>query len=1013
MPSRSNNDAEKFSWGRTARSPLVRQILLGLVGVALVELIFICCIGYCLFQSADAAEREFQLLQASSRLVNVLRAGRELWAQATRLRRNVVPSEYEAYRREYAQLLAQVDLVSTALQRAQVDADIVGDARRSLNELDVQTETIYRRKMLGELGEVDYQAWKIPSMSSLEQSVKLVVRVHEIIREHTQEIGHFERMVLLILILSVLINLIIVAFGYRAIRSRITQPIANLASNCDRILEGEVIQPGDTLAMNEITSLERAFRMMSMDLSENTKRRKNFQNLFRDVLMTGLLRIDNDLSTALQCPLPEHRSILEKNVERCKKGLAPLIAMLDWLSESLASEKEEDLRIVCKPVEIQSIIDQSILAVESLAREKEVILIQQIGQFNTTVDEQLIRRVLINLLSNAIKFSPQKGEIEVTVDEQGDWWQMSIRDHGKGIPEEAKSRLFTRFGTLHKASEQPRDGTGLGLVICKQIVEAHGGKIWCDSVVGSGTTFSTRVPKEARATSSSSPNTAATAPTDTRTGIGKNRRHIAHYYSILLLLLVVVQTGIIALLNHELGQIHKQTAKFSAQKEGLIAAQDTLSKLIQDRYNVIDACKYGDIATAKQIIKRIDPAIGRIRASLSYADSTAESIVEHMAVSEKELITLAEALPKNPERLSKLQQAALFQPAKTIYDNLADDCFTLMNIQQSALESSFAITTRLRIQVAAIIVLTLLFDLTIFTLAVKRTLTLIGRTEQLSDQVRAFGEGTAPQRTDAASHDELSLLEERFCESASQLQMIEDRRQTLMAVVNHDLRTPVTSMLLTLEMTVAGVPERSPPQLMQNLRAAEKELESVFNKINDFLLIERLSRSSYQPEFEQLALDEIFAGVASLMSARGLIDSSRIVSDAEDLDLDWIVMGDRRLLESMFFHLLRNACDYSEPGSTVTVNWSRSDDGRIRIAVQNQGQRINSKLLPQMFERYRSIDGAAMTGIGLPMLAQVTKVHHGDVQLASNTLAACTCEVFLPSALSAPTIEPKPLTQNT
>ena len=69
------------------------------------------------------------------------------------------------------------------------------------------------------------------------------------------------------------------AFGYRAIRSRITQPIVNLASNCNRILEGEVIESGDTQAMNEITSLERAFRMMSIDLSENTKRRKNFQNL--------------------------------------------------------------------------------------------------------------------------------------------------------------------------------------------------------------------------------------------------------------------------------------------------------------------------------------------------------------------------------------------------------------------------------------------------------------------------------------------------------------------------------------------------------------------------------------------------------------------------------------------------------------------------------------------------------------------------------------------------------------
>ncbi|HEY9719671.1 MAG TPA: HAMP domain-containing sensor histidine kinase, partial [Trichormus sp.] len=777
-PARSDTHFENHSWNRAARSPLARQILLGLGGVALIEFACICCIGYCLFQSAAAAEREFNLLQSSSQLVNVLKDGRELWAQATRLRRNVIPSEYEAYRKEYAQLLAQVDLVSAALQKAQVDADIVTDARNTLRELDVQTETIYRRKMHGVGGDVDYQSWKIPSMTSLEQSVKLVDRVHEIIRQHSQDAGQFEQTVWLILVCSAAANLMIVVYGYRAIRSRLTLPIVNLASNCDRILQGEVIPPTNTQAINEITGLERTFRLMSIDLSENTKRRKNFQNLFRDVLMAGLVRIDNSLSTALQNPPAEVRSLVEKSVERCKKSLSPLIAMLDSLSQSLASETEEDLRIVLKPAQLRAIVEQSILAVESLANEKAVIVTQQTAAFTATLDEHLIRRILINLLSNAIKFSAPKGEIEISVQEDDAWWQMSVRDHGRGIPEQAKDRLFTRFCTLHKASDQPRDGTGLGLVICKQIVEAHGGTIWCDSVVGSGTTFSIRVPKEVHPEPAKSSSPIENAQPEIRTGTDKTRHHIAHYFTALLLALVGVQAGIMTVLNLQFNEIHKQAARFSAQKDGLIASQNTLSKLLQDRYDVIEACMSGDITAASQIIRALEPAIDRIKASLGPEDSQADSIVQSMASSVKGLSWLAEGLPKKPEQQSKLQLAKFFQPAKTIYDQLEENCFTLMNVQQSKLESSFALTAQLRNQIAAVIALTLLCDLSIFALAARRTLTLIDRTKHLADKAQAFTEGTTPEPSDASAGDELSLLEERFCRSANQLQAIEDRRQS-------------------------------------------------------------------------------------------------------------------------------------------------------------------------------------------------------------------------------------------
>lgn len=1003
MPSStSTSDSNRFSWRETARSPLVRQILLGLIGVGVIELLLVACVGYCLFQSASAAEREFDLLQASSRLVNVLKAGRQLWAQATSVRHHRLATEYEAYRHDYSRVIAEVDQVSSALRKAHVDTDIVAEARNSLNELDAQTETIYRRRMLGDQSDVDYHKWKIPSMTSLEQSIKVVGKVHELILQPRHAV-HFERAVWLIVLISLFVNALIALFGYRIIRSRITKPIVDLAVKCDRILQGEVIEASANRAMNEISGLERAFRLMSVDLAENAKRRSNFQNLFRDVLMNGLQSIDESLSKALRYINPDEQNLIGRNVQRCKGSLSPLIVMLESLSESLSSDREDDLRLVCKDVEIRSLVDQCVVAVESLAKEKEIVFSQHVGELKADFDEHLIRRVIINLLSNAIKFSPHGGEIEISVANGSDRWQLSIRDHGKGIPDEARNRLFTRFGTLHKASEQKRDGTGLGLVICKQIVEAHGGTIWCDSVEGSGSTFSMSLPKQARSADASPENkTIESAQEGAGLGSkGTRQRRIAHYYWVLLLGLILSQTGVVVYLQHDLGEIGEQTSTFAVQREGLIATQNMLSKLIQDRYNVLDACRSGDIPGAINIIERLDPSIEQIRSTVQTNDATADSILQQMSESQSDLIHTAETLPAHLETLPKPKIAALFLPARNICDDLENDCFALMKIQQDRIENTFALAARLRTRIAVIISFAVLADLVIFSLAVRHTLILIARTKQLSEKALAFGDGVQPERTEREANDELSLLEQRFCESAARLQSIEERRQTLMAVVNHDLRTPVTSMMLTLEMTMQSLPGTASPELSRTLQDTAKGLESVFGKINDFLLLERLSHSAYQPQFEQLALDEIFDGVAGQMSLRGLIDRSRLVSDAEDFDLDWIVLGDRRLLEAMFFHLLRNALAYSEESSPVTIKWSRADDGRIRVSVRNQGQRISSKLLPQMFDRYRSLDGAAITGIGLPMLAYVTKAHNGDVQLASNTLDSCTFEVLLPSALSA------------
>jgi signal transduction histidine kinase len=110
------------------------------------------------------------------------------------------------------------------------------------------------------------------------------------------------------------------------------------------------------------------------------------------------------------------------------------------------------------------------------------------------VDHDRMTQVLANLLSNAIKFSPGGGEVVVRVDADDGRARLSVIDHGCGIPDEFRDRVFQRFAQADSADSRQKGGTGLGLSICKSIVEEHGGTIGFDSEPGAGTSFHVELP---------------------------------------------------------------------------------------------------------------------------------------------------------------------------------------------------------------------------------------------------------------------------------------------------------------------------------------------------------------------------------------------------------------------------------------------------------------------------------------------------------------------------------------
>jgi signal transduction histidine kinase len=117
---------------------------------------------------------------------------------------------------------------------------------------------------------------------------------------------------------------------------------------------------------------------------------------------------------------------------------------------------------------------------------------ERLGEF--VGDERKIKQILLNLLSNAVKFTPEGGRIEIDARQRNGAVEISVTDTGIGIAREDQPRIFEEFRQVGSDYEHKSEGTGLGLTLAKKFVELHGGKIWVESEVGKGSTFTFSLP---------------------------------------------------------------------------------------------------------------------------------------------------------------------------------------------------------------------------------------------------------------------------------------------------------------------------------------------------------------------------------------------------------------------------------------------------------------------------------------------------------------------------------------
>ncbi len=145
-----------------------------------------------------------------------------------------------------------------------------------------------------------------------------------------------------------------------------------------------------------------------------------------------------------------------------------------------------------EPIECETIVDSAVNNLRTATRNSGAVVTR--GPLPTVVGDALqLAQVFQNLIGNAIRFrSDERPEVHVEAERQDGSWLFSVRDNGIGIDPEHADRIFVIFQRLHRRSVYP--GTGIGLAICKKVVERHSGRIWVESLPGKGSTFYFTIP---------------------------------------------------------------------------------------------------------------------------------------------------------------------------------------------------------------------------------------------------------------------------------------------------------------------------------------------------------------------------------------------------------------------------------------------------------------------------------------------------------------------------------------
>lgn len=300
-----------------------------------------------------------------------------------------------------------------------------------------------------------------------------------------------EKLVLVMLLSGPLV-LVAAAVGGWFLAGRALRPVARMSRTAATVnindLDARVpVPPGN----DELTDLAETLNRMLERLKEGVREKRRFVADASHELQTPLavMRTELDVSLASSDLSPDAVEVLESAREETDRMTRIVRNLL-----TLARFDEGTLRLLRAPMDLRDVAEEATDSLGNFARSADVDVSFEGVHAPVLGDAEYLRMVVVNLLENAIKYSGAGSAAKVSTGTDGDEAWLSVTDTGPGIDPVAAQRVFDRFYRADRSRAKETGGSGLGLALSQEIVDAHHGRIELKSEVGVGSAFTIRLP---------------------------------------------------------------------------------------------------------------------------------------------------------------------------------------------------------------------------------------------------------------------------------------------------------------------------------------------------------------------------------------------------------------------------------------------------------------------------------------------------------------------------------------
>jgi signal transduction histidine kinase len=277
---------------------------------------------------------------------------------------------------------------------------------------------------------------------------------------------------------------------------QITAPLRRLSAAAGRVAQGDTSCRVESASTDEVGALAGSFNCMVESLDRNQDARRKLMGDLAHEMGTPLSVIQSNLEGIMDGvvePSPDKISSLHQEVIL----MARLVTDLRTLSQAEAGR----LNLTPAPGDLAGLVTSIVAANETEAARKgvELIVHHEPDLPPAMMDADRISQVVVNLLSNALRYTASGDRINVGVDREKESGGLvvSVADTGQGIPEGDLPHIFDRYYRGPEPREKRAGGSGIGLAVVKELVEAHGGRVWAMSAHGKGSTFYFTMPAAA------------------------------------------------------------------------------------------------------------------------------------------------------------------------------------------------------------------------------------------------------------------------------------------------------------------------------------------------------------------------------------------------------------------------------------------------------------------------------------------------------------------------------------